>query len=228
MYQTINLNYRRVLQLKNNHYALNSWNAVYYMTAVAICIIGLTASAAAQDGDFKPYGVESGIVEYTFTGGIEGTENIYFKDFGRREARYVDYVFTSFGNIEKREVVIIDGPDQYTFDLIEEKGAKQPYIILAKVRKSENPIDESLPGFEQYAQADGMKRVGSGEVLGKPTNMWEDRDGAEYHIWNGIPLKVTSYHDGEVAFVFEAQTIDIGADIPEEKLAFPEGIEIDE
>src|SRR3954468_20841293 len=40
----------------------------------------------------KPYPYETGVIEYKYTGGLEGTQVVYFKDNGRTLSVEQDYV----------------------------------------------------------------------------------------------------------------------------------------
>ncbi|RYD76241.1 MAG: hypothetical protein EOP53_15060, partial [Sphingobacteriales bacterium] len=73
----------------------------------------------------KPYPYETGIIEYKYTGDIEGTQTVYFKDFGRTLSVEEEYVNKKSPLQNKVKQVFINTPEKYFYvDMM----AKQGYI----------------------------------------------------------------------------------------------------
>ena len=83
------------------------------------------SSLNAHATSIKRYTVKSAIVEYEISGSQTGSETLYFKNFGEKEARYSQMNIKMFGfNSETENLTIIDSDWLYTINLKEKQGTK--------------------------------------------------------------------------------------------------------
>lgn len=191
---------------------------------ILVAAFGLSAPLNAQGDKDRRYDIKSAIIKYKIQGMVEGEETWYIDDYGANEARYSNAVIKMFGEQESEELTIIKGRDEYKIDLKKRTGTKEPVEFFVKIENSDKPIDKTLPPFEQFAQAEGMKKVGTGEVLGKKADIWEVEGKTKIYLWNGIPLKIDAYMGEQILLKMEALEIQDGADIPATKLEIPADI----
>ena len=84
--------------------------------AAVICLLFVLFSAnrlLAQEVSLKPYGIESGIIEYKYSGSQVGTGILYFDEFGYRSAMKMD---TKMNDQPQKGWVVSFKEYQYIFD----------------------------------------------------------------------------------------------------------------
>jgi hypothetical protein len=149
-----------------------------------ILILNLAVMTAAE---VKPYKLSQACIEYKVTGQMfNGSEVLYFDNFGSREAKYTTHEIDMLGMKQSNKgVVYREGSTIYTVDLNTNTGTKM-----------ENDIMMSLEGKDaQQAVEDmmakmGGKKVGTGEVLDKTCEIWDIASmGSKIWVWNGVALK---------------------------------------
>ena len=83
----------------------------------------------AQEVSLKPYGIQSGIIEYKYSGTQLGTSTLYFDEYGYRSAMKMD---TKRNNEPQKGWVISFKEYQYIFDPAQpDKGLKMKDIHKA-------------------------------------------------------------------------------------------------
>jgi len=181
----------------------------------------------AQEKDYKRYNEKSGIIEYKVSGEQNGTETIYFDNYGMKEAKYSDIIIEMFGIKQKdKKAVYLDGYWQYTIDLLKNAGTKREDDMLKQLVESS---DEELVdiGMKMFISMGGEK-IGQETFLGKACDVWQiESMGSRILIWNYIPLKTVVDMMG-MKITYEATSIKINVDIPDDKIDIPENIEYKE
>jgi hypothetical protein len=171
----------------------------------------------------KRYEVKSGMVNYTITGGgnmmgikneTHGHKILYFEDYGNMEVEETEETATTMGHTEKwhRLMKIEDGM-VYSVDF------KEKVITKQDISKMMDGKDMSKMGKEMLKEMGG-KKVGKGEVLGFPCEVWEVM-GTKIWIHKGITLKIESNIMGMI-HKEEATEVKFGVSIPSDKLKLPD------
>jgi len=170
---------------------------------------------------------KSGIIKYNISGAITGTEVVYYKDWGRREAIYTKSTVDLKGVIVDRNTLTIledNGRWINNIDLNARTGIRmknpqyKEYVGRSRI-ESENTKKKSLKDA-------GARRAEIEMVIGKPCFVWTVQyNGNEIYLWNGIILKkVTGSSYLETTTV--ATEITESVDIPEEKFTIPPDIQV--
>ncbi len=169
----------------------------------------------------KRYEVKSGMVTYAITGSgnimgmkreTHGHRTLYFEDYGNVEVQETEETTRTMGRTEKehRLVKIEDG--------MVYSVSYEPKIItkgdMSKINK-----DMTKMGKEMMKSMGG-KKVGKGEVLGFPCEIWEVK-GTKRWFYKGVTLKVEINIMGMVRKE-EATEVKFGVSIPPEKLKLPD------
>ncbi len=171
----------------------------------------------------KRYEVESGRVLYTISGGgnmmgikneVHGHKSLYFEDYGNVEVQETETTSKMMGRPKKqhRLVKIQDGM-VYSVDYQEKMITKQDMSQMM------NGKDMSKMGKEWLKEM-GAKKVGTGEVLGLPCEIWETM-GTKIWTHKGVTLKIVSNIMGMV-HKEEATEVKFGVSIPSAKLKLPD------
>jgi hypothetical protein len=171
----------------------------------------------------KRYEVKSGMVNYTITGsgnimGMEresyGHKTLYFEDYGKVEVQETEETSTMMGRTMKlhRLMKIQDGM-VYSVDY------KQKMITKQDMSQLIHGKDMSKMGKEMLKEMGG-KKIGEGEVLGLPCELWEVM-GTKMWMHKGVTLKIESNIMG-MTRKEEATEVKFGVSIPSEKLKLPD------
>jgi len=148
------------------------------------CVIIMTFAvilASGQEASLKPYGLKSGIIEYSFSGTKVGKGILYFDDYGMKSAMYTDALE---GGEQRKGWVVSFGEYQYMWDPEVSKDGmklKNPFIEWAS--KSSKGDMESFT--ESVYGKMGMSRSGTEEMLGKECILYKGKRG-KVLLWNGI------------------------------------------
>ncbi len=150
-----------------------------------------------QEPTLKPYGIKSGIIEYTYSGDKTGKGTLYFDDYGTKSAMYAETV--SYGEATKGWVVSY-GDYQYMWDPSSGEGMKMQNPLITWIKESSK---EDIESFTEatYSQM-GMVKSGTEMFLGKECNVIKGNMGRVL-IWNGIlmmmDIKMGAYESGQKA-----------------------------
>lgn len=183
---------------------------------------GARVNSAQASVGIKRYQIASGMVEYTLSGAQNGTEILYFTDYGMREAKY-SHTEIKVGTFTQKtnRVTILEGATIYTIDLDNNTGTK-----------IENPFYKKFEGQdatevgERMLRDMGGQKIGTESFLGKMCEVWEiQKLGSKMWVWSGIPLKNETRFAGMQSFVV-ATKLEPNAQIPPAKLALPPGAKI--
>jgi hypothetical protein len=173
------------------------------------------STAAIGDTVYKRYGLKQAHIHYESSGWRRGTEDLYFTDWGRREARYTDAeLLLDKGVQPEKTITVTIGSEMKRADLRAQGGVsrRDPFVdSLIKLREVDPPsvISDKVLTKLRYTQ------VGTGTHLGKPVTIWhEQTSGTTLHTWEGMVLKQevkTPQHNQ----VVEAVSIDTVSPIPD-------------
>jgi len=183
---------------------------------------------SAQDKNYKRYNKRSGIIEYKVSGSQNGTEILYFDNFGVREAKYTDLTIDMFGmKQETKQIVFLDGYMQYTVNPDDNTGSKTEDSMLKQMVESSNDQDWGEAGMKMFISMGGVK-TGEEKFMGKTCEIWKmESMGTTVWIWNFIPLKTIVDMMG-MKISYEAIRFAFDVSIPENKIAVPKNIEFRE
>jgi hypothetical protein len=154
------------------------------MKKFAILIISLfiiLTRLAGQEVTLKPYGIKSGIIEYSYSGDRVGKGTLYFDDYGMKSAMYTDAV--QDGEKQKGWVVTL-GDYQYLWDPDRSsEGMKLKNPIITWLAESSKGDIESYTE-SMYSQM-GFVKEPDETFLGKPCKVMKG-DMGKVLTWNGI------------------------------------------
>ena len=176
----------------------------------------------AQEVSLKPYGIESGIIEYKYSGMQVGTGILYFDEYGYRSAMKMD---TERNNEPQKGWVISFKEYQYIFDPAQpDKGLKM-----------KNPMIESLMNMDKqdydkvaediYSKM-GMKKAGTEKFLDKDCVCFKG-DMGKVLTWNGI-LMLMDMDYGGVKSRQEATSVKINVPVEAKYFEVPKNIKFSE
>jgi len=139
--------------------------------------------AESQEATMKPYGIKSGIIEYTYSGDKTGTGTLYFDEYGMKSAMYMKTV--SDGE-ESTSWVLTSGNYQYMWDPDQpDDGMKMKNPLISWIQEASKGDIESFTE-ETYLKM-GMLKSGTELCLGKECTVIKGKPG-KVLIWNGIMM----------------------------------------
>jgi hypothetical protein len=138
-----------------------------------ICLPFIVSAASGQEASLKPYGIKSGIIEYSYSGNKVGKGTLYFDDYGIKSAMYTDAVESGE---KKKGWVVTSGEYQYMWNPdnpSEGMKLKNPLIDwMASASKGDiESITESI--YEKM----GMTKNGTETMLGKECKVLQGKMG---------------------------------------------------
>ncbi len=198
------------------------------MKKVALLIsIFFLLFVVANSLDIKKYKIKSGIIEYKIEGMSEGTETVYFDDYGIKEARYTKTVTKIMGfSTETNTITITDKDWSYSIDLNEKKGTKMANKQLKEMLDGISQKDYEEFGKKMLEQMNA-KKIGNETILGKNCEVWEiGKMNSKTWNYEYVPLKVEINLMGTMTNT--ATKFEENVKIPADKFEVPKGITITE
>ncbi len=197
----------------------------------AIILAGLLLliySVSAQTKEFKRYSMKSGIVKYEISGMQNGTAEMYFDDFGMKEATYEKAVIEMYGIKQQSESVnYLQGYWQYNIDKLTNSATKTKNTILESIVENSEDGDLVVIGKEMFISMGG-KLIGEEDVIGKLCEIWElESLGTKVWVWENIPLRTETNMMG-ISIIRIATSVEENADVAASKLEIPTDIEFKE
>lgn len=175
---------------------------------------------------FKRYGIEKGALIFRLDGVVNGTEHLFFDNWGWREAKYTRTT-TDAGTFQERtnEVQYIDGelryvyhPDTKTADYFE-----SPQIQQTADRYQTK--DMVAVGIEIIKNMGG-EPAGTGKIGHIECEIWElKKYRTTLYMWQGLTMFEQSF-TGNLPVRRTCVQIKTEEEIPLEKLVMPEGVKI--
>lgn len=161
-----------------------------------ISLLIILPKLAGQDVALKPYGLKSGIIEYSYSGDKTGKGTLYFDDYGTKTALFMDAVKDGEFN---RGWVVTYGDSQFMWDPDNPgEGMKLKNPIAGWIATASKDDIESFTE-SMYAKM-GMEKSGTESFMGKECKVLKGKMG-KVLTWNGIPmlldLKMTGYSSHE-------------------------------
>jgi len=151
------------------------------ITILIVCLLIILPKLAGQELTLKPYGLKSGIIEYSYSGDRVGKGTLYFDDYGMKSAIFTDAV--QDGEKQKGWVVTF-GDYQYMWDPDDpSEGMKLKNPIITWIAESSKGEIESYS--ESMYSRMGFKRAPDETFLGKPCKAMKG-DMGKVLTWNGI------------------------------------------
>lgn len=141
----------------------------------------ILAAASGQNTSLKPFGIKSGIIDYSYSGDKVGKGTLYFDDFGMKSAMYTDAVEDG----EKRRGWVVSyGDYQYIWDPdASDEGMKLKNPIIAWIAESSKGDIESFT--ESMYSKMCFTKVPDEMFLGKTCKVMKGKMG-KVLTWNGI------------------------------------------
>jgi hypothetical protein len=189
---------------------------------LAIGLIILLPKLSAQEADLKPYGIKSGIIEYTYSGDKTGTGTLYFDDYGMKSAMYME---TITEGEESKGWVVAFGDDQYMWDPDQpDNGMKMRNPLLSWINEASNGDYESFT--EEAYKKMGMVKSGKEAFLGKECTVLKG-DMGKVLIWNGI-MMLMDFKMGAYVSKQEATSLKTNVPVDAKYFSIPKNITFSE
>lgn len=177
----------------------------------------------AQEVSLKPYGIESGIIEYKYSGMQVGTSILYFDEYGYRSAMNMD---TKMNDKPQKGWVVSFKEYQYMFDPSkpDQGGMKMKNPIIESMLKMDKP-DFDKVAEDLYSKM-GMKRAGTEKFLDKECVVFKG-DMGKVLTWNGILMLLDMNYSG-VKSRQEVTSIKVNVPVDEKYFEIPKNIKFSE
>ncbi len=173
--------------------------------------------------ELQRYYIKSGQVKYEISGSATGSSDMYFDNYGMKEADFEKSIIEVMGQkTESDKLTLMDGEWVYSVDFLENVGSKMANPVLSI---ADSELDLVAIGRKVMEQMGG-KQIGNEDVLGYDCEVWE-MQGAKIWIHKGILLNTEADMMG-MKIVKKAIKIDFDIDIPADKFKVPEGINMTE
>ena len=176
----------------------------------------------AQEVSLKPYGIESGIIEYKYSGSEVGKSIMYFDDFGNKSAMNVD---SKRGEEVNKGWVISHKEYQYIFDPSKpDEGLKMKNPIIESLTKMDKQ-DYDKVAEDLYSQM-GMNKAGTEKFLDKDCIAYKG-DMGKILTWNGI-LMLMDMNYGGMKSRQEVTSIKVNVPVDAKYFEIPKNIKFSE
>jgi len=196
----------------------------HFFVSIFCLLIALlmTNQLIAQEVSLKPYGIESGIIEYKYSGSEVGMGIMYFDEFGSRCAMNMD---TKRGDEVNKGWVISHHEYQYIFDPAKPNdGLKMKNPMLEGLLKMDKQ-DYDKAAEDLYSQM-GMKRAGTEKFLDKDCIAFKG-DMGKVLTWSGI-LMLMDMNFGGIQTRQEVTSIKVNVPVDAKYFEIPKNIKFSE
>ncbi len=176
----------------------------------------------AQEVSLKPYGIESGIIEYKYSGSQVGTGTMYFDEYGYRSAMKMD---TKMNDQPQKGWVVSFKEYQYIFDPAKpDEGLKMKNPIIESLQKMDKP-DFDKVAEDLYSKM-GMKKAGTEKFMDRDCIAFKGENG-KILTWNGILMLMDMNYSG-IKTKQEVTSIKINVPVDEKYFEIPKDIKFSE
>ena len=187
-----------------------------------VYLLFILPKLSGQEVTLKPYGLKSGIIEYSYSGDRIGKGTLYFDDYGMKSAMFSDAV--QDGEKQKGWVVTF-GDYQYMWDPDDpNEGMKLKNPIITWIAESSKGDVESFS--ESMYSKMGFKRAPDETFLGKPCKAMKG-DMGKVLTWNGILMLLDMKVMGTVSHQ-EATKIQANVPVDAKYFVIPKNIKFSE
>jgi len=174
-------------------------------------------------------------IRYELTGADNGTETLYVKDYGRRQARQRVSTLTMMGTTNKTNTLQITDPDWvYQYDLATKKGSKTTNPLKVYKEEYSKLSAEEKKNFEKNAKEFGVGMAGQfaaqvkqkgAKVLDYDCDVTTIKGMSTVYVLSGSNIVLRS----EVSVmgmnnITAASKVDTAAAVPDSVFAPPAGI----
>ncbi|HQH25685.1 MAG TPA: hypothetical protein PL101_08670 [Bacteroidales bacterium] len=192
------------------------------LIVLTVSLFIILPKLAGQEITLKPYGIKSGIIEYSYSGDKVGKGTLYFDDYGMKSAMYTDAV--ADGEKGKGWIVTF-GDYQYIWDLDHpDEGLKLENPIITWLAESSKGDFESFT--ESMFSKMGFNKAPDETFLGKPCKVVKG-DMGKVLTWNGILMLLDMNVMGTVSHQ-EATKIQTNIPVDAKYFAIPKNIKFSE
>ena len=189
---------------------------------LTLIILTISCQVNAQEVSLKPYGIESGIIEYKYSGSEVGKSILYFDEYGNKSAMNVD---TKREDETNKGWVISFKEYQYIFDPSKpDEGLKMKNPIIESLMKMDKQ-DYDKAAEDLYSQM-GMNKAGTEKFLDKDCIAYKG-DMGKILTWNGI-LMLMDMNYGGMKSRQEVTSIKVNVPVDEKYFEIPENIKFSE
>jgi len=176
----------------------------------------------AQEVSLKPYGIESGIIEYKYSGSQVGTGTMYFDDYGYKSAMKMD---TKMNDQPQKGWVVSFKEYQYIFDPAKpDEGLKMKNPIIESMLKMDKS-DFDKVAEDLYSKM-GMKKAGTEKFMDKDCIVFKG-DNGKILTWNGILMLMDMNYSG-IKTKQEVTSIKINVPVDAKYFEIPKDIKFSE
>lgn len=172
----------------------------------------------------KHFDVKSGILELK-NAPATGTQTLYFDDYGRRQAMYIDL---KLNGSQMHTVQIIDGGWFYSYDPDEKTGKRTP-----APPEGLNPIPDPVTLRPDQRTAYQYRDLEPKTLLGKKAQGYALELSGDYPAssikvwhWNRVPLRMEMQVPDREKMLTEAIKAQFDVPVPEERFRVPADIVI--
>ena len=189
---------------------------------LTLIILIITCQVNAQEVSLKPYGIESGIIEYKYSGSEVGKSILYFDEYGNKSAMNVD---TKREDETNKGWVISFKEYQYIFDPSKpDEGLKMKNPIIESLMKMDKQ-DYDKVAEDLYSQM-GMNKAGTEKFLDKDCIAYKG-DMGKILTWNGI-LMLMDMNYGGMKSRQEVTSIKVNVPVDAKYFEIPKNIKFSE
>ncbi|MCB0318074.1 MAG: hypothetical protein KDD56_04905 [Bdellovibrionales bacterium] len=182
-----------------------------------IALIFICSNISQAEDLNRRYSIKTGKIEYKISGAENGTETLYFDNWGAIESR-----------VTKVDVNLPDSPKTSEFKKTLLKDGKSVVVdmINNKGTVADNAAALALSGDNAPQAQMSIPTESTIKVAGEECKVWKSRQlNVETCIWNNIPLQTTS-GAGETAVTKIATSINTKDTLPSEAFKLPDNAEL--
>ena len=185
---------------------------------LSVFVLLITNQLIAQPEGFKLYGIETGIIEYKYSGNEVGVGTLYFDKFGIRCAMKMDT--KRDGELNKGWVISLE-EYQYIYDKSRSnEGWKLKNPIIEWIQQ--NSLKEIEKYTEEIYAKLGIVRAGTEKFLGKECLAYKGENG-KLLTWNGILMYMNLSFGGELTQQ-EVTSIKVNIPVDEKYFEIPKDV----
>jgi len=156
-------------------------------TLLSILTLGLFFGFTNNEGsNGHLFEVESGKITYELNGMMNGTEILYWDDWGNKQRKETNIVMEMMGmKQEQKSIMITIGKDLYNLDPVKKTGTH----IINDMFEGKTNEEVAEYGEEMLISMGGVKKADE-SILGKTCEVWEIKSvSSKVWIWKQISLK---------------------------------------
>jgi len=195
---------------------------IFFTIIFLLFVLSMTFQLWAQEVSLKPYGIQSGIIEYKYSGSQVGTGTMYFDEYGYRSAMKMD---TKMNDQPQKGWVVSFKEYQYIFDPEKpDEGLKMKNPIIESLQKMDKPDFDKVT--EDLYSKMGIKRAGTEKFMDKDCIAFKG-DMGKVLTWNGILMLMDLNYSG-IQTKQEVTSIKINVPVDEKYFEIPKNIKFSE